>query len=538
MTYPSNLPLPELLETETFEQVLSRMLARFRQQNPDYTNTSASDPAVTVLDPAAYENVQIRAYVTEVYRQLLVMFATGAALDLRAADVGLTRNANESDADLRLRIQLQWHSLSGAGTKDWYLSKALKFIRMGKSQSDVKDMIGKKRIQTGVGGTAYLYLQVHKGDFDAIHGILTEASKPPADPSIYTDIGTFTYRDGIPTAASEIATVRSANLGNFTFTTSTPTDAQFGITGSSPNEKLKFGDAPAALTDTLILLKGNGGRLAGAVIDAKKTGSDPIRIPLNSEYDDLNGVTVGARTGGSLSAGAYSLTLRVPDPIHSLCITTPTTGAIQTAVAGFQKGDVLKISTDMYVRLNTAPTEDSTDTGYMRYTFEIIDILRAESSVPDAADSVELKRASPGPVLEDLDTVQGAIGGQPNIQYAQALQDYLSEKGNRIICDTVKVKGVQAHTYTVTATLGIAEGNIPDAVKATAETALKQFVEAAENISQPLSISQFYAVLQVSGVDIVTLTAPTEANLTGIDSTDEQDVANVPVATQITLTTA
>ena len=341
MTYPSNLPTPSILSTDTFETVINRMLERFRTKNPDYGETNLADVSVAVLDPAAYENVQLREQANETYRQLLVGFATGSNLDWLAHNVGVTRLLKtaaveatetteavpatyEEDEALRRRINLAWHSLAASGTEGWYLARGLTYLLPDQVESPIKNIHGKKR---GTPGTVYLYLQVEAGDYDEIKALLAE------DPSA-----------------------------------------------------------------------------------------------------DVSG----------------------------------------------------------------------------------------------------------------LYTAQMAPGGVPTAEFTQALEDYLSLPLNRIINDTLEIKGVTTVGYRIEAELTVAAGNIAETVRATAEAEVRKFAKASEEIDNTISLSRFYAVLQVPGVEVVTLISPAPggtlaADGTGIDAlgnvvaktAESFDGAKVPIASEI-----
>jgi phage-related baseplate assembly protein len=124
----SSLPAPDLIELQSFDIVFARMVADVQARLPSFDATVDSDPAVMVLQVAAYY-VQLQcAAINDLARQQMVAFATGANLDHLAALVRvqrLTLNDGdptrglaptlESDAELRQRIVLAPEGFTVAG---------------------------------------------------------------------------------------------------------------------------------------------------------------------------------------------------------------------------------------------------------------------------------------------------------------------------------------------------------------------------------------------------------------------------------------
>ena len=124
----SRLDAPTIVEQLTFDQILADMIARVKLVLPAFDATVDSDPAVKVLQVAAYQVMLIRQSFNDAARQLMVAYATGTRLDHLAALFGVERliitPANpeagtptvlENDTALRQRIQLAPHSFSVAG---------------------------------------------------------------------------------------------------------------------------------------------------------------------------------------------------------------------------------------------------------------------------------------------------------------------------------------------------------------------------------------------------------------------------------------
>lgn len=133
----SRLAAPTIVEQLSFEDILADMIARVQELLPTFDATVDSDPAVKVLQVAAYLVMLIRQDFNDAARQLMVAYATGAQLDHLAALVGVGRleviPANpltgaaavyESDDALRQRVVLAPEGFSVAGPELAYVKHA------------------------------------------------------------------------------------------------------------------------------------------------------------------------------------------------------------------------------------------------------------------------------------------------------------------------------------------------------------------------------------------------------------------------------
>lgn len=133
----SRLAAPVFVEQLTFETILSEMIAEVQARQPAFDATVDSDPAVKVLQVAAYREMLIRQAFQDGAVQMLVAYATGANLDHLGALVGVGRlvitaasdptgvaAVMESDDALRARIVLAPESFTSAGPELAYVSHA------------------------------------------------------------------------------------------------------------------------------------------------------------------------------------------------------------------------------------------------------------------------------------------------------------------------------------------------------------------------------------------------------------------------------
>ena len=76
----SRLPAPSVVEALNYETIYAAMLEQLQLFVPDFDATVESDPAVKILQVAAYRELLLRQRVNDAARQVMVAFATGANL--------------------------------------------------------------------------------------------------------------------------------------------------------------------------------------------------------------------------------------------------------------------------------------------------------------------------------------------------------------------------------------------------------------------------------------------------------------------------
>lgn len=131
---------PDVVEALDFETVYAALQADLIARYPAFDALVESDPAIKVLQVAAYLEVLLRGRVNDAARSVLLASATAADLDQLAALFGVARltldpgNANaippilpvlEDDTALRRRVQLSLEAATAAGTAGRYLFYAL-----------------------------------------------------------------------------------------------------------------------------------------------------------------------------------------------------------------------------------------------------------------------------------------------------------------------------------------------------------------------------------------------------------------------------
>lgn len=133
----SQLPAPIIVEHKSFDVILTDMVATMRTLLPQFDASIDSDPAIKVLQIAAYREQLLRQAFQDAAQQLLVAYAREANLDHLGALVGVVRlvivaadpvtgadAVMETDDSLRQRIVLAPEAFSVAGPELAYVAHA------------------------------------------------------------------------------------------------------------------------------------------------------------------------------------------------------------------------------------------------------------------------------------------------------------------------------------------------------------------------------------------------------------------------------
>ena len=121
----ASLPTPAVIESLSFETIFTELQTEFQSRYPDYSALLASDPAVKLLEVAAYREVLLRNRINTAAKASLLAFAAGSDLDHLAAFYGVTRLTDETDEALRLRTRQRIIGFANAGGAAHYRYWAL-----------------------------------------------------------------------------------------------------------------------------------------------------------------------------------------------------------------------------------------------------------------------------------------------------------------------------------------------------------------------------------------------------------------------------
>lgn len=160
----SALPPPEIIESLSYESILAALKDDLVARHPEIEEVIGleSEPAVKILEVAAYRELLLRARYNDEARALLLAFAVGADLD----HIGVTYYQEprllvspgnpaaippvppvyETHADYRYRLSLKPESWSVAGPRDAFEFHALSADGQVKSASVTSPVAGTTRV--------------------------------------------------------------------------------------------------------------------------------------------------------------------------------------------------------------------------------------------------------------------------------------------------------------------------------------------------------------------------------------------------------
>ena len=116
----ATLPVPGIIETLSFDAIFSVIVQEFQSRYPEFSALLESDPAIKLLEVAAYRELLLRNRINEAARGQMLAFASATDLDHLGAFFGVERLEGEGDSALRRRIQQRIMGFSNAGGADTY----------------------------------------------------------------------------------------------------------------------------------------------------------------------------------------------------------------------------------------------------------------------------------------------------------------------------------------------------------------------------------------------------------------------------------
>ncbi|UXX40572.1 baseplate assembly protein [Wolbachia endosymbiont of Oryzaephilus surinamensis] len=124
-----------IVEKPNFEEIFSRMKEELVCRDETFSALVESDPAMKVLEVAAWRELLLRQRINEAVKGNLLKFATGEDLDNLAEFYGVERQKEEDDERFRKRVKAKIAGWSTGGSKEYYKYHALS------ADSRVKDAL-------------------------------------------------------------------------------------------------------------------------------------------------------------------------------------------------------------------------------------------------------------------------------------------------------------------------------------------------------------------------------------------------------------
>ncbi|WP_265023115.1 baseplate assembly protein [Wolbachia endosymbiont (group B) of Ischnura elegans] len=123
---------PNIIESLSFEEIFSRMKEELVKRDASFTGLVESDPAMKILEVAAWRELLLRERINEAVKSNLLKFAT---VDNLAEFYGVEREKEEEDERFRKRVKAKIAGWSTGGSKEYYKYHALS------ADSRVKDAL-------------------------------------------------------------------------------------------------------------------------------------------------------------------------------------------------------------------------------------------------------------------------------------------------------------------------------------------------------------------------------------------------------------
>jgi phage-related baseplate assembly protein len=98
------MPLPNVVEKLSFEEIFSRMKEELVRRDESFTALIQSDPTIKILEVTAWRELLLLQRINEAAKTNLLKFATGNDLDNLAGFYGVERK-NEEDEVFRKELR-------------------------------------------------------------------------------------------------------------------------------------------------------------------------------------------------------------------------------------------------------------------------------------------------------------------------------------------------------------------------------------------------------------------------------------------------
>ncbi|WP_264328560.1 baseplate assembly protein [Wolbachia endosymbiont (group A) of Andrena hattorfiana] len=126
---------PNIIEKLSYEEIFSRMKEELVRRGETFSALVESDPAVKIMEVAAWRELLLRERINEAVESNLLKFAVGEDLDNLAEFYGVERQKEEEDERFRKKVKAKIKGWSTCGSKEYYRYHALS------ADSRVKDAL-------------------------------------------------------------------------------------------------------------------------------------------------------------------------------------------------------------------------------------------------------------------------------------------------------------------------------------------------------------------------------------------------------------
>jgi phage-related baseplate assembly protein len=282
----STLPAPRVIESLDYEAIRAAMLDDLKVRLPEWTADLESDPAVKIIEVAAYRELLLRQRVNDAASSVMIAYAVGSDLDQIGAMFNVTRLAGETDEAYRARVQQGYSLLAAAGPANAYRAHA-----MGVDASIVDASVtslAPGQVTVTVLAPQFIAPAEATADEIAAGGALFSSLLPP------TDSVTIIARNDAPIMDSVRQALNAEDVRPLTDSVSVrqPTLKTFDISAvltvyPGPDQTLVLNDAQAALDGYLASIRRMDYDATRAGIIAALTVAGVQNVELSSPAADI-----------------------------------------------------------------------------------------------------------------------------------------------------------------------------------------------------------------------------------------------------------
>ncbi|MCJ7454042.1 MAG: baseplate J/gp47 family protein [Wolbachia endosymbiont of Homalodisca vitripennis] len=156
------MQLPNIVEKLSFEEIFSRMKEELINRDASFTALVESDPAMKVLEVAAWRELLLRQRINEAVKSNLLKFATGEDLDNLAEFYGVEREKEEEDERFRKRIKAKIKGWSTGGNYRYHALSADSRVKDALVESPIPGKVQISILSTTTGMVSEELLEIVK----------------------------------------------------------------------------------------------------------------------------------------------------------------------------------------------------------------------------------------------------------------------------------------------------------------------------------------------------------------------------------------
>jgi phage-related baseplate assembly protein len=141
---------PNIIEPLNFEEIFARMKEELVKHDASFTALVESDPAMKVLEVAAWRELLLRQRINEAVKSNLLKFAIGEDLDNLAEFYGVERQKEEDDERFRKRIKAKIVGWSTGGNYRYHALSADRRVKDALVESKLPGSVQISILSTGL----------------------------------------------------------------------------------------------------------------------------------------------------------------------------------------------------------------------------------------------------------------------------------------------------------------------------------------------------------------------------------------------------